>query len=445
MKLALDAMGGDFAPQATVAGAVLAARELGLEIVLVGDRSTIAKELAEHDASLLPITIEHAPEVVTMDDSPVESILAKPHSSLHVGYDLLKRGAVSGFVSAGNSGAILTTGIVILGNLPGVDRPAIAASVPSAQGLTLLIDGGANTEVKSFNLVQFAIMGSVYWRHMHETARPRVGVLANGEEESKGTDLTRAAAATLREMAPDLNFIGYVEGRDINLGKVDVVVTDGFTGNVSIKTMEGFAKFLLGSLREVFASGIRGRLAYMLVRKQLAAMRDKIDPAEYGGAPLLGINGVAIIAHGSSDPRAIRSALRAAGKEAASRNLRSEIVDLLGKIPTTTPAKAGGKGIRGLFSKMRERLARHPREGEAERRSEVGPPVPPATHDPDNDKGPGSLHAEQIRAEQALNGAAPDALPGVVPNRAEPPEHRSGSLEPEAAPSPPHPSKGQPS
>lgn len=370
MRLALDAMGGDFAPQATVEGAVLAARELALEIVLVGERAIIERELAAHDTRGLTLTIEHAAEVVTMDDSPVESILAKPNSSLHVGYDLVKRGEVEGFVSAGNSGALLTAGIVILGTLPGVDRPAIAALVPTSNGLALLIDGGANTEAKPFNLVQFAVMGSVYWHHVRRVERPRVGILANGEEDSKGTELTRVAAVILRQMPGYLNFIGYVEGRDINRGKVDVVVTDGFTGNAVLKTMEGFGRFMLGGLREAFSSGLRGRLAYLLVRKRLAAMRAKVDPSEYGGAPLLGVDGIAIIAHGSSDPRAIRSALRAAAEEARSKNVNADIVDLLARIPTLAQAKSEGKGFRGLFGRMRDRLRRHPRDQEAEDKSE---------------------------------------------------------------------------
>lgn len=378
MRLALDAMGGDFAPQATVEGAVVAARELGLEIVLVGDRAIIERELAAHPTAGLALTIEHAGEVVTMDDSPVESILSKPNSSLHVGYDLVKRGEVEGFVSAGNSGAILTTGIVILGTLPGVDRPAIATMVPTSHDLALLIDGGANTEAKSFNLVQFAVMGSVYWHHVRRIERPRVAILANGEEDSKGTELTRAAAATLRQMSDYVNFVGYVEGRDLNHGKVDVIVTDGFTGNAVLKTMEGFGRFMLGGLREAFACGLRGRLAYLLVRKHLGAMRAKVDPSEYGGAPLLGVSGIAIIAHGSSDPRAIRSALRAAAEEARSTNVNTDIVDMLARIPTLAQAKPEGRGFRGLLGRMRDLLHRHPRDQQGEGSSE--PPIKAAVH-----------------------------------------------------------------
>lgn len=366
MKIALDAMGGDYAPRATVEGAVAAARELGIGVVLVGDRAKLEKELAEHKHSGLDLTIEHAPEVVTMEDSPLESVLAKPESSMHVSYELLKRGEAEAVVSAGNSGAMMTAAMVILGNLPGVDRPAIASIVPSSDGLALLLDAGANTEVKPFNLVQFAVMGHLYAHHVLKLERPRVGILSNGEEASKGTELTRAAAATLRLMSADINYIGYVEGRDINIGKVDVVITDGFTGNVALKTMEGFAQFAFGCLREVFSPGLRGSLAYLLVRKRLAAMRDRFDKSEYGGAPLLGVNGVAIVAHGSSNARAIRSALRAAADQALSKQVNPAIVEMLGKVPLAVPAK--GKGVRALFNRVRERLHRHNREADRGKR-----------------------------------------------------------------------------
>lgn len=365
MRIALDAMGGDLAPKAAVEGAVLAARDFNIEVVLVGVRETVEAELREHDTRDLKIRVEHAPEVVTMDDSPLESVLGKPHSSIHIGFDLVKRGDVHGFVSAGNSGAMMAAAMAILGNLPHVERPAIASLVPTTEGLALLIDAGANTEVKSENLVQFSVMGSVYSRRVRELARPRVGILSNGEEASKGTDLTRAAAARLSEMSAYVNYIGYVEGRDINGGKVDVIVTDGFTGNVALKTMEGFASFMLGNLRELLSNKWRGRLAYLLLRKSLSRMRERLDPQEYGGAPLLGVNGVAIIAHGSSTSLAIRNAIRAAANEALVRQVNTEIIEILNKTaPVAGVVKpAGGKGIRSLFARMRERLHR-PKEGD---------------------------------------------------------------------------------
>ncbi len=288
---------------------------------------------------------------------------------------------------------MMTAAMVILGNLPGVDRPAIASMVPTSGEPVVLIDAGANVEVKPFNLVEFAVMGTAYSQRVRKIARPRVGILSNGEEESKGSDLTRTAAATLRAMAADINYIGYVEGRDINRGGVDVVVTDGFTGNVALKTMEGFAAFILGNLREVFDTGFRSRLAYLLVRKRLRAMRERFDPSEYGGAPLLGVNGVAIIAHGSSNARAIRNAIRAAADEALVRQVNAEIVELLRKIPVATgPApKRAGKGFRAIFHRVRERLHRHPKDGD-----EPGKKPPP-----------GALESPRVEAHAPEASAPP--------------------------------------
>lgn len=363
MKIALDAMGGDLAPKAAVEGGVLAARDFGIEIVLVGDREVVARELAEHDTKGLSIRIEHAPEVVLMDDSPLESILSKPGSSLHIGFHLVKDLKADAFVSAGNSGAMMVAASVILGNLPHVDRPAIGTIVPTTEGQALLIDAGANTEVKPLNLAQFAIMGAVYWRRVRNVSVPRVGILSNGEEASKGTELTRAAAAMLGQMSSYVNYIGYVEGRDINRAKADVIVTDGFTGNVALKTMEGLSSLIRGNLRELLSGSWGGRIAYLLIRKRLGGMIEKLDPHEVGGAPLLGVNGVAIIAHGSSNARAIRNAVRAAANESLVRHVNPEIVEILARTQSAgTIAKPAGKGIRALFSKMRERLQRHPKD-----------------------------------------------------------------------------------
>jgi glycerol-3-phosphate acyltransferase PlsX len=328
MRIALDATGGQLAT-AAIEGAVLAARDFSIEVVLVGDRDAIARELEEHDTNGLAINIEHA-EMVRMDESPLESVLSKRESSTHVGFELVKCGNADGFVSAGNSGAMIGSAMAILGNLPGVDRPAIASLLPTSAGVALLIDAGANSEVKALNLMQFGVMGSVYWKHTHNAPQPRIGILSNGEEASKGTDLTRAAAVALTQMASHVNYVGYVEGRDINHDKADVVVTGGFTGNVALKVMEGFATFMMGNLREVFDSGLMHRIAYLLVREKLRAIRERFDPSEYGGAPLLGVNGVVIIAHGSSNARAIRNAIRAAANKALVRRVSAEIVEILG-------------------------------------------------------------------------------------------------------------------
>jgi glycerol-3-phosphate acyltransferase PlsX len=364
VRIALDAMGGDFAPAATVEGAVLAARELKLRVVLVGVRSILEKELAEHSCDGLDLVIEHAPEVVMMDDPPMEVVLSKPQSSLHACYQLLKRGEVDAVISAGNSGAMMTIGITLLGNLPGIDRPAIASIIPTVGGATLLVDAGANTEAKAVNLAQFAVMGSSYMRRLRDLPSPKVAILANGEESSKGTELTRTAAAILAQSAPYINYIGYIEGRDINLGKADVVVTDGFSGNIALKTMEGCARFVLAGLRDVYESSMSTRLSYFLVRKRLRAMRERLDPAEYGGAPLLGLAGRAIIAHGSSDARAIRNALKAAANESLGEALNRDINELLGKMSANVQSPTGGKGIRAIFGRMRERLHLRGKENE---------------------------------------------------------------------------------
>ncbi len=444
MKIAIDAMGGDYAPRAAVEGAVLAARELGLRVVLVGDRAKLEKELAEHERAGLDLVIEHAAEVVTMEDSPLESILAKHDSSMHVMYELLKRGEVEAVVSAGNSGAMMAGAMIILGNLPGVDRPAIASLVPSSNGMALLIDAGANTDVKPFNLVQFAVMGHLYARYVMKLGRPRVGILSNGEEASKGTEVTRTAAEALVRMSPDINYIGYVEGRDINTGKVDVIVTDGFTGNVALKTMEGFAQFALGTLRDVFTGGIRGRLAYLLARKGLSAMRARFDKSEYGGAPLLGVNGVAIIAHGSSNARAIRNALRAAGDQALVRQVNPAIVEMLRIVPIEAPVK--GKGVRALFNRMRERLQRHPKDADQSKKVQPPTPIEPSAAAEPLKKPTGPLTKrddEKLKLHQAEHPLAEATQqPG---NGATAPKRQATGGKPVEAPSPPsdesHPAK----
>ncbi len=448
-------MGGDLAPKAVVEGAVLAARDFGVEIVLAGDRELIARELATHKTNGLMIEIQHASEVVAMDDSPLESVLNKPDSSIHIGLELVKQGHADAFVSAGNSGAMMAAAMAILGTLPGVDRPAIASLVPTTAGFALLIDAGANTEVKPIHLMQFGVMGSVYWHRVRNVVDPRVAILSNGEEESKGTDLTRAAAEALKQMAPRINYIGYVEGRDINRAKADVVVTDGFTGNVALKTMEGFASFMLGNLREIFSSGLLRRLAYLLIRKKLTAIRERLDPSEYGGAPLLGVNGVAIIAHGSSNARAIRNAIRAAADESLVGQVNSDIIEILAvHSPATMIAKPSSKGIRGLFGRMRERLHIH-REAHPERKLErfgkgdkserhehldaVHREGPIAAVPHDEHHGDAANHAVPAGSvSSATNGAVIDAYG----TSAEPSEPHADHRDDEAAPHEGHTPKG---
>ncbi len=421
MRVALDAMGGDLAPKATVEGAVRAARDFGAEVVLVGDREVLKQELAQYGRAGLKLSVEHADEVVAMDESPLESVLAKPNSSIHVGFELVRRREVAAFVSAGNSGAVMAAGMAILGTLTGVDRPAIASLVPTAGGLALLVDAGANTEVKPLNLAQFTLLGAAYCRRVRQIAKPRVGILSNGEEPSKGNELTRAAAALVAQFdRAGFSYIGYVEGRDINHGKADVVVTDGFTGNVVLKTMEGFAGFLQANLREVFSSSAAGRLAYLLVRRRLRLMRTKVDPSEYGGAPLLGLNGVAIVAHGASTGWAIRNAIRACSPEAV-QQANADVVELLSRRPSlTVPAKAGGKGLKGILGRVRERLHRHARDSRDGKEPHATPAHPQSGVNADHS-------AASAEHDQTKTGAAAPEGSAAQPNGRSTAGERSGS------------------
>ncbi len=328
MKIAVDAMGGDRAPGAVVEGALFAAKELGTEVVLIGQKEIVERELARHSSIPPSLEVVPASQTVTMDESP-SAALKKKDSSMKVAFDLMKRGEAQAVVSAGNSGAMMGTGMFVLGNLPGVDRPAILVVVPTLGKGTVIIDAGANVDCKPRHLVQFGLMGSIYAEGVLGISEPRVGVLSNGEEEGKGNDLTRAASEQLSS-AP-LNYIGYVEGRDICSGEVDVVVCDGFTGNVTLKTMEGVASFILGVLKDAFRQNTLSRLGYLLGRKSLLQAYTRLDHAEYGGAPLMGLDGIAIIAHGGSGPKAIKNAIRVA-KEAVTHDVNRHIVEALGSL-----------------------------------------------------------------------------------------------------------------
>lgn len=337
MRIAVDAMGGDHAPAPVVEGALLAVKELGVEVVLVGQKELVEKELGRHSSKSSSVEVVPASQTVTMDESP-SATLKKKDSSMRVACELMKRGEVKAVVSAGNSGALMATGMFVLGNLPGVERPAILVVIPSQARGTVIIDAGANVDCKPRHLVQFALMGSIYAEGVLGVARPRVGVLSNGEEEGKGNDLTRAVSEQIR--STPLNYIGYVEGRDISSGKVDVVVCDGFTGNIALKTMEGLASFVVRVLKEAFQKNHLSRLGYLLSRKALLQAYSRLDDSEYGGAPLLGLDGVAIIAHGMSGPKAIKNAIRVA-REAASYGINRHIVEGLGELAEGGREKLG--------------------------------------------------------------------------------------------------------
>ncbi len=312
MRIAVDAMGGDYGPAVVVEGAAAAAREYGLAVALVGDTIAIEREIARLHASDLPLTIHHASQVVGMGESPSQALRRKRDSSLRVAAELVKEGEAAAFVSAGNTGAAMAIGMFVLGVLPGVDRPAIAVVLPSLTGYTVLIDAGANVDPKPRQIVQFAVMGHVYARDILGKPKPRVGLLSIGEEEGKGTDLTREVYEELR--VSSLNFIGNVEGRDIYNGKCDVVVTDGFTGNVALKISESIAETLAVMIRQELTRDFVSRLGALLSRPAFARFKKRIDYTEMGGAPLLGINGASIVCHGASPVKAIKNAIRVAAE-----------------------------------------------------------------------------------------------------------------------------------
>lgn len=325
VKIAVDAMGGDRAPDAVVEGAILAAADLDVEIVLVGRPEVIEPRLARRGTDRSRIRVVPATETVLMDESP-STALRKRDSSLKVAYELMRGGDVQAVVSAGNSGAMMALGMFVVGTLPQVDRPAIAVVLPTPGRGTIIIDAGANVDCKPRQLVQFGVMGSIYSQEVLGVARPRVGVLSNGEEESKGNDLTRAASEQLAQTA--LNYIGYVEGRDLFTEKVDVVVCDGFTGNVALKTLEGLAGYVGRMLKGAFRETALARVGYLLSRGPLLRAYRRLDHTEYGGAPLLGLNGVAIVAHGGSGPKEIKNAARVA-KEAVAHDVNRRISEIL--------------------------------------------------------------------------------------------------------------------
>ncbi len=307
MRVAVDGMGGDNAPGVEVEGAVAAAREFGIAVTLVGNSDVLHQELAKHDCSGLDISVVHASEVVGMHDSASDAIRRKKDSSIRVAFELVKEGKADAVVSAGNSGATMAAGMFLLGRLKGIDRPAIATIFPTLRGRTLILDVGGNVDCKPQQLVQFAVMGEVYAKYFMDIKSPKVGLLSNGEEESKGNELTRESHALLRGVP---FYIGYVEGRDVFSGTVDVVVCDGFVGNVVLKISEGLAEAVGKMLKDEIKQSILSMVGYIFCRRAFKNFRKKVDYSEYGGAPLLGINGVGMICHGGSSVKAIKNAIR---------------------------------------------------------------------------------------------------------------------------------------
>ncbi len=328
MKIAVDAMGGDRAPEEVVAGAIAAAKDLNLQIILVGIQERIESELAKYDISNLPIFIQPAAEVVTMEDSPSKAMRRKRESSIAVGLRLVRDGRAQGFISAGNSGATMAIAMVTLKKLKGIDRPAIVTCLPTLKEPVTILDVGGNVDCAPLHLAQFAIMGSVYAQRVMNRKFPKVGLLSNGEEESKGNDLTRGTHELLK--TSPLNYLGSVEGRDIYTGELDVIVCDGFVGNIVLKTSESLALSMTEILRSSLTSSFIRKIGARLCKSGLKEMKQRIDYAEYGGAPLLGINGNCFIAHGSSCRKAIKNGIRLCA-EFAEQKVNSHLLEELDK------------------------------------------------------------------------------------------------------------------
>ncbi|HET7145175.1 MAG TPA: phosphate acyltransferase PlsX [Anaerolineales bacterium] len=315
VRIVVDAMGSDNFPTPDIEGAVMAAREYGVEIILVGDESILKPVLNAQNPGNLPIRIVNAPEILTMNDKG-ENLVFKARSkdaknSMAVGIDLVKNGEADAFVSAGNTGAGMVTALFRLGRIRGVDRPALAPIFPTATGTCVVLDIGANPDCKPENLLQFGILGSIYAEKVRGVHNPKVGLISNGEEEGKGNELVKAATPLFK--ASKLNYFGNVEGKEVIGGKVDVAVTDGFTGNVMLKSSEAVAKLITDQIREIIKNGsILTKIGGLLVKPALGAIKKLLDPSEQGAAPMLGINGLVFIGHGRSDAFAIKNAVRVA-------------------------------------------------------------------------------------------------------------------------------------
>ncbi|MBI4598456.1 MAG: phosphate acyltransferase PlsX [Candidatus Omnitrophica bacterium] len=326
MKVALDAMGGDDAPASPIVGAIRAAAEFPIELVLLGPRDVIEHQLSTYHHRPANISVVHAPEVIGMDEAPVASIRKKRGSSITVGIQLLKDKKIDAFVSAGNTGAMVSASTLMVGLLPGIERPGIPVLLPGLQGDTLLIDVGANIDPKPLHLVQYALMGDAYCRCVLRTSRPKIALLNVGEEETKGTDFHKETYRLLE--GSGLNFAGNAEGHDLFSGEFDVIVCDGFVGNVTLKTCESLGRAIGVLLKRSLTMSPITRIGAWLARDAFRALKKETDYAERGGAPLLGVDGVSIIAHGVSSPKAIKNAIRV-GYEAVHHELNRHMVEAI--------------------------------------------------------------------------------------------------------------------
>lgn len=316
MKIAVDAMGGDCAPREIVKGSLEAAKKFGVSVILVGDEVQVRNELGGDNAGGL-VSVVHAPEVIGMCEQPAQAVRKKKNSSIAMATRLVKDGEAQALVSAGSTGAAMASALLGLGRIGGVDRPAIATLLPTEKGFTVLLDAGANVDCKPHQLAQFGIMGYLYAKKTLGVTNPKVGLLSNGAEETKGNKTTLAAFPLMQKAG--INFIGNVEGRDISRGTVDVLVCDGFAGNIVLKAIEGMAATLFEVMREEIARNWLARMGTVLAGSALKRLKKRVDYAEYGGAPLLGVNGVLIISHGSSTGKAVKSAIGVARELVESR------------------------------------------------------------------------------------------------------------------------------
>lgn len=308
MKIVIDGMGGDNAPKSNVEGAVKAIKEYNVDLIITGDKDILEKQFANYEFDKSKLEIVHTTEIIENEDKPVKAIRSKKDSSMVVALRLVKEGKADAVISAGNTGALLAGGLFVVGRIKGIDRPCLCPAIPNAKkGMTLIADGGANADCKPKNLVEFAGMSNIYAKKVLGLNSPKIALANVGIEEGKGNDLVKKSYEELKNI--DVNFIGNVEARDVINAYTDIIVCDGFTGNILLKSTEGVAMSVMGLLKETFLSSTKGKIGAMLLKDDLKKLKSFMDYAEYGGAPLLGVNGGVIKAHGSSDSRAIKNAV----------------------------------------------------------------------------------------------------------------------------------------
>lgn len=329
IKIAVDSMGSDNSPYSEIEGTIQAVKAYGVHVILVGKEPLIAPLLKESGGDGLSIEIRNATQVIAMDEPPTAALRKKRDSSIRIAADLVREKVVSGLVSAGNTGAVMAISKMVFGAVPGVDRPALAAILPTLAGHAVLLDVGANVTCKPHHLVQFAVMGHLFSKKIVGVSTPRVGLMSVGEEESKGNELTKEVHKALKQL--HLNFIGNVEGRDIYNGRADVIVCDGFTGNVALKTSEGLIEAVLKLLKDELSRNLKAKLGALLSQQSFKRLKKRLDYSEYGGAPLIGLRGVSIICHGRSSSNAIKNAIRVA-KEFAENQVNAKLEAELGQI-----------------------------------------------------------------------------------------------------------------